>query len=531
MIADEKKEKGIVENTTLLPPIHECSPRLDDVVTSPKPLLGWLNSPGKSSDDRTYTIQLDTSELFVSPNLMEYANIPETVYTTRFRVKIPLNNNTRYYWRVKCRESRTRESDWSTEFGGVMSRFDVNFAWNDQLLFQRVDCIDITASGGTGVDQIQAYEESGLKHWKGDTGEERHTLVFDLGKTATISRIWLLTAPAGWCGENACKAYGLTHITTSGRLEAYVWQSSNDGSSWSDMPKTAVTGFNGYKAVAQLETSPVTARFFRLVITAWTGDAPTVHEVTFYEICDPPVFKVPSENYVLIIRNEQTFFNYERKDWRNAILGMEGHLPIPWDLDVVEINHALINNQVLNSLTHKPIAIFLTGQDRWWEMMPMFEFNGEMEIIRESDIPLLGVCGGHHMIAASEEPTFIQNTGRYHGAYDKGVRPLLEGDIAPIDIIKSDPLFAGMNAPFYTPKLHSWNIYVLPEGFEVLGTSTDASGHVVTEIIRHRERLVVGSQGHPEIATPWSLGKTFLINFIRMAMDRAKENQDESYSQ
>jgi len=81
-----------------------------------------------------------------------------------------------------------------------------------------------------------------------------------------------------------------------------------------------------------------------------------------------------------------------------------------------------------------------------------------------------------------------------------------------------------MNDPFYIPKLHSWNIRVVPDGFEVMAISTDAKGHVVNEIIKHKERLIVGTQGHPEISTPWSNGKLLLMNFLRMAMEHARGN-------
>ncbi|GAB6144966.1 hypothetical protein JCM12294_24040 [Desulfocicer niacini] len=199
---------------------------------------------------------------------------------------------------------------------------------------------------------------------------------------------------------------------------------------------------------------------------------------------------------------------------------------MPWSLGVVQINHAQVNNEVLENFENKPVAIFLTGQSRWWEMMPMFEFNGEMEVIRKTDIPLFGVCGGHQMIAAQQERTFVQSTGRYHGAYEKDVKHLMEGDIVPIKIIAPDNLFAGMNDPFYIPKLHSWNICVIPDGFELIATSTDSNGHVVNEIIKHKKRLIIGSQGHPEISTPWSSGKLLLINFLRLAMAHAAGKTD-----
>ncbi|GAB6144965.1 hypothetical protein JCM12294_24030 [Desulfocicer niacini] len=214
----------------------------------------------------------------------------------------------------------------------MTARFDVNTTWNKQLLFQRVDCVDIIASSGTGEAYIQAYEESGLNHWRGRAGERVYTIDFDMGQIVCISRIWLLMAPAGWSHEKPCKAWGLTHISTSSRLEDYVWQSSDDKENWIDIPGTSVNGFHGYKAVIDLDESPVSTRFFRLLITAWTGDPPTVHEVTFYEKADPPPLQVPPGKYVMIIRNEQSFLNYEKQDWQNAILGREGMQRCPGPL-------------------------------------------------------------------------------------------------------------------------------------------------------------------------------------------------------
>jgi len=41
---------------------------------------------------------------------------------------------------------------------------------------------------------------------------------------------------------------------------------------------------------------------------------------------------------------------------------------------------------MVNHLEPKPVAIILSGFDRWYENLPMFEFNGEYELIRESNI-------------------------------------------------------------------------------------------------------------------------------------------------
>lgn len=511
---------------TLPPPTMDCAPRLDDVATHLRPLLGWTNSAEwvkgpKNKWPRTYTVQLDTTPDFNSGDLIEYSAIEETVYTTRVRVGKELKDNTQYFWRVKCVDEIGNESPWSAESGGLTARFYVNTRWNDSLEYQRVACVAITASSGSGVENIQDYDESGLSRWEGEPGQTRHWIEFDLGEAVPVSRIWLLTGAAGWASTGSTEAWGLADVNIDGRLSDYSWQYSKDGTDWMDVPGTQAIGSDAFKAVFQLDDSPIFARFFRLNITGWIGDMPTVHEVTFYERCNPPLPEVPSKPYVMVVYNDQKIGDYFYRDFRDAILGLNGHVAPPYDLEVVEVHHAQINPWVLEQLHTKPIAIFLTGQGRWWEMMPMFEFNGEMEIIRKTNIPVLGACGAHQLMAAQEGRTFPQNTGRYHGAYD--VTDLVDGDIAPIGILKGDPLFAGMNNPFYGPEFHSWNVYVIPEGFELLATSTDSKGHVINEIIMAKDenRLVVGTQFHPETATPWSLSKTFLMNFLKIAVEKA----------
>ena len=519
---------AIGQNGVIAPPSIDCAPRLDDIATNLRPLLGWTNSVEGGEGPRTYTVQLDTNPSFNSHDLIEYSAIEEGVYTSRVRVNVELKDNTQYFWRVKCIDNLGNESPWATESGGITARFFVNTSWNDRLTYQRVRCTEITASSGSGVDKIQDYDESGLSHWEGGPGLTEHWIVFDLGKSVRISRIWLLTGAAGWADTSATGAWGLENVSIDGRLTDYNWQYSLNGASWKDVPGTQTIGTDSYKAIFQLRKKGIRARFFRLNITGWIGDIPTVHEVTFYKRSKPPVPEVPAGDYVMVVDNGQKIEDNYNTSFRAVILGQRGHIAPPWDLEVVEVHHAHINPWVIEQLDPKPIAIFLTGQGRWWEMMPMFEFNGEMNIIRKSKIPVLGACGAHQLMAAQDGRTFPQNTGRYHGAY--WVEALVENDIGPIDILEGfedHPLFAGMNNPFYGPEFHSWNVYVIPEGFELLATSTDSKGHVVTEVIVAKDRLVVGTQFHAEVATPWSLSKAFLMNFLRMAVERAEDDDDD----
>jgi anthranilate/para-aminobenzoate synthase component II len=76
-----------------------------------------------------------------------------------------------------------------------------------------------------------------------------------------------------------------------------------------------------------------------------------------------------------------------------------------------------------------------------------------------------------------------------------------------------------MTNPFFGAQYHSWSIDVMPAGFEVLATSKDSQGTECIEVIKAKDRLIYGTQFHPEKPYPWSLGKMILINFLRMALN------------
>ena len=153
--------------------------------------------------------------------------------------------------------------------------------------------------------------------------------------------------------------------------------------------------------------------------------------------------------------------------------------------------------------------------------IPLFEFSGEYELIRTTDIPTWGACAGIQHMAMAYCNTFVRNTGRSYRTYE--VKDIIEQDIPLIYIHKYDPIFAGLNNPFYGPEFHSWMVHVVPEGWEVLATSRDREGFICNEMIKAIGRPVYGSQFHPEIAKPFSCAKGLLMNFLSMAVERAKK--------
>jgi GMP synthase (glutamine-hydrolysing) len=119
-------------------------------------------------------------------------------------------------------------------------------------------------------------------------------------------------------------------------------------------------------------------------------------------------------------------------------------------------------------------------------------------IIRDSQLPILGICGGLQLIAMA------------HGAALGPMRRLQEGEadpnpgfacgyfkewgFVPMRIQKPDPLFECLGqAPVFL-EAHYWDVKGMPPGFELLASS-DACR---IQAIRRTGQLVYGTQFHPE---------------------------------
>ena len=505
-------------------PVLAAAPRLDQIATNARPLMSWANADG-GTGAKTYTLQIDTSDSFDAGSLREYTDIESGIHITSFRLPEPLDDDTQYFWRVMAIDEDGNRSPWGKEIGDITARFFVRTTWDDEYYGPRIPADVITSSPGEGIENIQDYDENGLSAWAGSADQESHWVQFDFSEATTISRIWLLFKEPGWKPrEQSGYSFVTRQTDLAGRATDYEWQHSDDGNNWSTVPGTRMQNADGFRVEFLLDDTPITARYLRLAISEWIGDAPKVAEATFYRKGPAPVPDVPDGDYVMVISNSRADIGDSGTSFRDVIFGLNGHVAQPYDLDVVEVSQYDISKEVIDNLTNKPVAIFLTGFGRWDEMLPQFEFNGEFEIIRESEIPIFGACGGLQMMAQQDGFTFAMDTGRYYGTPD--LQTIIDEDVPEIDFHKhDDPFFSGMVTPFHGPEYHSWAVSVVPEGWEVLATSTDSDGLEIVEAMRAKGRLVYGTQFHPEIAQSFSASKVVLNNFIRMAVEKNKVNQ------
>lgn len=112
---------------------------------------------------------------------------------------------------------------------------------------------------------------------------------------------------------------------------------------------------------------------------------------------------------------------------------------------------------------------------------------------------ILGVCLGHQAIAQNFGASLINLDKVYHGIS------------TPVDIIKSDKLFAGLGKRIDAGRYHSWVVSEenFPDTLEI--TAKDSNGYIMA--LSHKTYDVKGVQFHPEsVLTP--TGETILRNWL-----------------
>jgi len=128
------------------------------------------------------------------------------------------------------------------------------------------------------------------------------------------------------------------------------------------------------------------------------------------------------------------------------------------------------------------------------------KFSKEMDAIVDSNVPVLGVCFGHQMMARAFGSEVVKD-GRH----------ILE--MVQTKVLAEDPLFAGLPRPMMLLESRHEIVKTLPPGFRLLATS--ATSEIAT--MKHLTRPLYGVQFHPERYTKDNPdGNTVVGNFVRL---------------
>ena len=171
-------------------------------------------------------------------------------------------------------------------------------------------------------------------------------------------------------------------------------------------------------------------------------------------------------------------------------------------------------------------AVVFSGYGTGLDDHALESFKGIYELAREGDMPMIGFCGGHQLLAelwAAHNDVELTRMSSYpirklrdgepdhNAAYNPG--QFKEWGFYPIHVVRQDPLFEGVPNPFMACEQHMREVKELPADFQLLA-STD---EVKVQAYRHRTKLIYGTQFHCENwVKHYPHGRKLIENFSRI---------------
>jgi len=148
-------------------------------------------------------------------------------------------------------------------------------------------------------------------------------------------------------------------------------------------------------------------------------------------------------------------------------------------------------------------VIMLSGSQRKLSEPGNFEYyTNEMEFLRNTQKPVLGICFGHQLISLTFGEQVVDIGHKIDGYYV--VRKL-----------QNDELFEGLGEKFLVRKSHEEIVQSIPYDFNLLA---DSPGCPI-EAIKHRILPVYGVQFHPErFDDKHPAGIAILENFFKLSV-------------
>jgi len=346
---------------------------------------------------------------------------------------------------------------------------------------------DATSSNKLGMNYSadRALSEGDLQRWSGKHGESHYWWRIGFGQPVLVSGIYLMK-------QKYSQGINADNSLREGAIKDYVWQYSDDGTSWNEIKKTKITDCPYVEK--NFIFDPIRARYFRIYITGWIGKFPSLTKVKFFSETKCKIFH--RKPLIIIVNNLESPANRYDVKIAKAIYSSS-------KVDCIIIHRSELSLSKILSFGVRPIAIILGGGNREWKDRDMSEYKGEFNLIRNGKFPILGICSGHQTIAIAEAGMNV-------------IRHMEKGESGYIKItkFKDDHLFKGLPSEFFVQEGHHDEIKQVPSNYEILASSKTCKA----QIIKHRRKLIYGVQFHPHNFTPeYPAGRILLKNFMGLA--------------
>ncbi len=147
-------------------------------------------------------------------------------------------------------------------------------------------------------------------------------------------------------------------------------------------------------------------------------------------------------------------------------------------------------------------VIVLSGSQRKFAEPGIFDYYlNEVEYLRRTEKPVLGICFGHQLLSAAFGEDVVLMGRKIKGYY-------------MVKRIVDDKLFEGLGERFFVHKSHEEMVADVPYDFVKLAESP----HCPIEVIKHNRLPIYGVQFHPErFNDTYPAGIVILENFFKLA--------------
>jgi GMP synthase (glutamine-hydrolysing) len=124
-------------------------------------------------------------------------------------------------------------------------------------------------------------------------------------------------------------------------------------------------------------------------------------------------------------------------------------------------------------------------------------FKAETELIKNTNVPIVGICFGHELIAHAFGAEVV-----HLGMQHKG--------LCEVKVTQPHEIFGGKDS-FLVYENHQYGISTVPNSMEVLAESTNSIA-----VVKHKERPIYGFQFHPEHMPDQQFGDEVFLNLFSL---------------
>lgn len=338
------------------------------------------------------------------------------------------------------------------------------------------------------------------QYWRGAKGEAPWTWQIDFGGPRRIAKVYQIMGS----GPH------IRHHTPTD----YLWQWSNDLTSWKDIPGSALTGDTRIFRIVESATA-VTARYFRIKIASATDDEPSLREIEMFanstdQVRNDPWFYAANINASNELPSYAANFvptARQCSEWGNV------QAQFLW---VKDFNESILQPEP------RPLCAFLGGSIPDWCQRERSEFVGLEEVLRNRNLPLWGSCGGGQILLILEQHGTSLSWICPHCEWSRpdyyltAPKPFIYGHIqcqghtkcgeykcvmekGDYDLAKvlPDPVLSGLPDPFNLNESHMGELKWLPKSWVLIATK-GSKGLTVNQIMRVRNRYIYAAQPHME---------------------------------